>query len=373
MFAMMLLIILLNCFYRLWLADSWRKVVLWEIIMLIVAYFSYKNCEFFIPFIGAYMVSFVIALFVKKKWKQLIVNAVLSIMAFTYAAFNTILIKVLIKPQEYAGIFDQYARKAQNIRNISIMRACETIVWIFRLFRDLLFGSPATFCIVIGALIAWLITYYVFINRKRSADKECISDETVYILVLVGAIIIYSAFIILVELTIWRYYCYAFVSITVAIWYVVDRKIKRIDDDRFRKALTGIITVLVITCAVTPFFYRNIEYIYEDERTFIDNVKANRFLDVVLFVDTEDGNISKHDTYDCVNMISSEQRIYVADYTNYEHHHIEYPDVFMMWSHCDNDLSVIKDDLSKSGYSVDDMGRDHCSQVYFCKKMSKSE
>ncbi len=373
MFAMMLMIILLNCFYRLWSADTWRKVVLWETLMLIVAYFSYKNSEFFIPFIGAYMFSFLIALLARKKWKQLFINIGLFISAFIYVAFNTILFKVLINPHEYAGIYDQYSRKAQNIRNISIARASETIVWLFKLFRDALFGSSVTLCVAIGALIAWLIVIDVLGERKESSVKERYSDETVYVFVLVGAIVIYSAFIVLVELNIWRYYCYAFVAITVVIWYAVDRKMKRIDDDRFRKALTRIITVLVITCAVTPFIYRNIEYIYEDERTFIDKVKDNRFLDVVLFVDTEDGNISKHDTYDCVNMISSEQKIYVADYTNYGNHHIEYPDVFMLWSHCDNDLSVIKEDLNQSGYSVDDMGRDHCSQVFFCKKMSRAE
>ncbi len=420
MFIIMLMILMLNCFYTLWKTDSWKQIVLSELVIAVCAYLSFKNSEFTMPFLGAFGLGFVIALLMRRKWKQLLTcSGACSIGLFIIWDY----VKVLINPAKDYDSISIYDVASTNISQTSFDTIKHYFYWLKELMEFSFFGSRTIVYILLGAMtialiissmgkdrkaytiashgvspvtlwsvIIWLgifgvsvvlghgkficivILYVIIIlgvteysGFTPSFKRIYISDETQFILILACEALLFTLFDALCRYEIWRYYCYGFVSVFIVFWYITDRLLKRKFINGARTSLIVILAVFVIVNAFLPFKERRIECIFEDDKTFIDNVKNNQDLDVVLVLTVEEGEISRHETYDCINIMPEHTNIFVVDEAEFEESGINLPDEFILWAHNELDVDAVLNNLEDRGYYVRELGSDHCSKAYVLK------
>lgn len=208
-------------------------------------------------------------------------------------------------------------------------------------------------------------------DKLKAFRRISLNYDFGYIVLLIGAAIIYTIFTACAGYKgVWRYYVFGFTTLTVIIWYMIDRIYKLGFFNRQKKGMLRILTVFVILSALMPFKERKIEYMYEDEKGFVSAVKENKDKDVVMFIEVDDGDPSRHETYDCVNLMSAKSKIYIVDVAEYEYDKVNYPDEFVLWAHATSDINVEIEDLTAHGFEVQELGTDHCSRVCLCRKAS---
>ena len=423
MLVIMYMLIMLNLFYRLWSCNSWRLSIVLVSGIAIMAYLSYRDSEFMLPFFCAFMSAFVVALICRKKWKQLIVCAVTGVLGFVFIITTSDFVGILITPGRYDASNGVYVSASNTIRSASLSSVMEYMLWLKELFETKYFAAKSMVYIMVAvvtiviivvsgangntihkfemsrihplipvAFLAWIGIYGVssllgqgrlicllviytisFIGVAQALDFKMkirisrFSPDTMFIMVLAAELVVYTLFVALCQYSIWRYYCYGFVSATIIFWYLIDRLLKRLRTDQLRNALIVALTFCVFANSLMFFGTRNIENIYEDEKVFITDVQANQNIDVVLISDVENGVISRHEAYDCVNMMPDNARLYFVNLGEYSFDIVDYPDQFLLWSYIERDLSGVLSDLRRHGYNVEDLGNDHCSKVYMCR------
>ena len=160
--------------------------------------------------------------------------------------------------------------------------------------------------------------------------------------------------------------------IVISLWYLVDRLIKKTAPENSVKGVYRIIAVCVLISAIIPFKARNIEYLYENDASMINEVNKYNTLDTVLVTRAYGDsslNTKRHETYDCVNLMSSESNIYAVNLNDYSYDSVDFPEkVFVLWRSTKRDISAVINDLTEHGYVVESLGRDHCSEAYICRK-----
>ncbi|MCR5093783.1 MAG: hypothetical protein K6B72_07410 [Lachnospiraceae bacterium] len=243
--------------------------------------------------------------------------------------------------------------------------------WIVFLFL----ARGSILSVLISVLMLAVILYFLVTGaagRQKLFRQWSVSSDTAFMGILTGAVLLYTVFCAMCGYTgVWRYYCFGFISLTIIFWFLVDRILKTA---RIREAAHPILWILagfVIINACLPFVTRNIEYMYEEERSFVSRVEEHQSLDTVLFVtvgnEEDRWSISRHDLYDCVNQMSAGSRIYTMNLDKYAHDPVDYPEEFVLWSHVNNDLSVVIADLEQKDYTLEELGTDHCSRAYYCR------
>ena len=200
--------------------------------------------------------------------------------------------------------------------------------------------------------------------------KNPLGGNAGYILVILGAVAIYTVFSAAAGyIGVWRYYVFGFISITIIFWYITDRIMKTAVLKKHNKVIYRILTVFVIISALMPFKERKVEFMYEDEKNFLNAVEDNSSLDVVLFLELDQyGDPSRHETYDCINLMSEDSHIYIVDLAEYKYSKVDYPDEFVLWCHATRDINEEIEELAAHGYVIEELGTDHCSRACVCRK-----
>lgn len=425
MLIIMLMLMILNLMHQLWNAEKWKQIIPLEIGIMILVYLAYKNSELTVAFFGAYMISFFVAVFLDKRWKQVYSCMIMGICGIVFIVAKTDYIKILFNPNESFAMQNAAVSVSKNISNTSLHTFKGYFLWLKQLFETHYFGSywslfllvgAITICLIIQfektenkklgpdtklirpftiyALGIWMVILYVssifnqgttiskvvliFIallalgesmEYRPCLKKHKISSDTKFVLILVSETIIYTIFEAMAGHSTWRYYSYGFVSAVIIMWYIVDRLFKKMETKCEKRPFVIILTAFVIVVAIIPFKTRNIEYMYEEYSYFLENVDFNRELDVVLVVDIDkEGTISRHETYDCVNLMSENSNIYAVDIAVYEFSKMDYPKEFVLWNHKMRDIEVVLKDLEKNGYKCESLGVDHVSKAYVCRQ-----
>ncbi len=427
MMVIMLMLMMLNALYKLWNATAWKGIILSELAAYITAYFAYKNSELTLLFFGAFMGCFLVAAFFTKKWRHLISNIVLSILGVAYIALSTDFIGILLHQTEYdAG--GAALEASRNIANASFGTVKNYLIWVKTLFETYYFGNYRIIYLLIGAvtivlvlnnekheknfltfdikniriqeikgvtvcaLVCW-VAIYLFARKFGqgvrissivlllillvgfaeatgyiiSFKKPPVSSDGMFICILFGAAVMYTIFCAMCGYSTWRYYCFGFTSFSIILWFIIDRVLKKSFLRETKRPLVRVLTVFVVINSLIPFKTRNIEYMYEDEHGFIFNVRNNQPLDVVMYTTTVAGWVeTRHELYDCVNLVPAEAKIYIVNLGLYEYEQVDYPAEFMLWCHSSSDMTVVLDDLAHHGYETLDLGADHCSHAYVC-------
>lgn len=428
MMVIMLMIMILNLLYRLWNSEQWKQIIYTEAGVMILSYFAYKNSELTIAYFGAVMGSLIVAFFLTKKWKQMISCIAVCLCGVGFILLSTNYVEILLHPGNYSTS-NRVAGTSIKISEASFYTIAYYLYWVKQLFETYYFGSCWIAYLFAGALTIYLIIvfeqtdnkhFHPDLNRIRPvtmmailfwtamlivshilgqgfyicalilclimffAAKEVgvfeyriditnikkinVSSDTAFILVLASAMGIYTLFNAIALSIRWRYYCYGFVSGAIIVWYVLDRLFKRSFIKKAERPLYIILTGFVVINALIPFQSRNIEYMYEEDAGFIENVRNNQELDVVLFMGYRSGgDFSLCELYDCINLMSENSYMYFMDLEKYEYSLVDYPDEFMLWSHAKRDLTVVLDELGQHGYDLRELGSDYCSKAYVCQ------
>lgn len=424
MMVIMTMIMIFNLLYRLWNSEQWKQIIFTEAEIMLLTYFTFKNSELMAAYFGAVMGSLIIAFFLTKKWRQLFSCIAVCLFGVGFLLVTTDYMGMLLYPGNYSTS-SRVAEASIKISEASFGTIINYLYWVKQLFETYYFGSYWIIYLLAGAFTICFILvsdrtddkhFYFDMNKIRPvtnmsiffwlavlifshilgqgfyicvlvlclimflAAKEAgvfgyrmdikkikVASDTAFVLVLASAMGIYTIFNAIALNIRWRYYCYGFVSGTIIAWYVLDRLIKKSLFKKAERSLYIILMIFVIINALIPFHSRNIEYIYENDAGFIENIKNNQGLDVVLLLNYDDGNISQSELYDCINLMSEDVYIYFMDLGKYEYSSVDYPDEFMLWSHKIRDLSTVLEELSQHGYDLWELGSDHCSKAYVCK------
>ena len=429
MLIIMLLLILLNACYRVWDSDDWVRIILNELLILALVYFSFKNSELVIPYFAALWTCFVIASLAKKKRKQSVTGLAVCAFGIIYVATQTRILSVLLRlgnNQNADGVWEGSRESiVESVKNLSTYTIMDFFMWIKGLFETHYFATrpilyillcAVTLCLIftiapnerysidirkinivtIVALLFWLgvfgasfvlghgkevsevmiyciiiILFAQSIGLKVKPEMPKLSSDSFFVLILCIAAIASIIFGDLCSFRIWRYYCYGFVSLTIVFWYVIDRILKRPELAYSRHSLIVVLSIFVFINSILPFKIRNIEYIFEDEKELINGVKGMGDSDVVLFLTDDDGP-SKHTLYDCVSIVDDNSKMFIANLDQYKYGNMDYPNEFVLWAHSETDMDSVVDDLEMNGYEVDELGTDHCSRIYHVNRRINS-
>ncbi|WP_155829647.1 hypothetical protein [Butyrivibrio sp. AC2005] len=382
MLVMMYFVLSLILLHNMWIETGMRKFIFEEICFLLIIYLMYKNSEFAIIYFGAISICFFAGLiFLKQKIKSIVYGVSIAISGII-AVIGTGKLDILLHPNDYISESESKvsASIALQLHSPSLDDIKDCLKWITELFRDGYFGS---WIIVFACVIA--VTVYIILKSKKEVkgisetigkpvkpDWNKFGMNAYFICILLGATTIFTAFVAWSGLEKWRYYCLGFSMIVISLWYLVDRLIKKTAPENSVKGVYRIIAVCVLISAIIPFKARNIEYLYENDASMINEVNKYNTLDTVLVTRAYGDsslNTKRHETYDCVNLMSSESNIYAVNLNDYSYDSVDFPEKdFVLWRSTKRDISAVINDLTEHGYVVESLGRDHCSEAYICRK-----
>lgn len=369
---------LLNLLYCVWREDSLKKVVPAEIGVLALTYLSYKNSELTLIFFGAFSLCFVIALAVTRKWKQLISYTIMGVCSFIYILFTTEYVAVLMHPTEHPAA-GRVAREASlSISKLSFGDLIERISWLKEKIGIYYFGRYSIILLTAAVLVVYSLwihyrkrkeaqsTFESF-NIRSPLQERKISQESGFLLVLLGTAVIYTLIAATAALQEQRYYCFTILLTAVIFWGALDRLLKKVPPEMLRGWYV-ILTLAVTAIALIPFKTRYIDYIYEGDRDFKSALEPYRDSDTVLLVRLGGlGVPDAHYYYDCINLISENAEIYLVDMEAYSFGELDLVDEFVLWDRQSNDPADVLDALTAQGYEVERLGANHVSQAYICR------
>lgn len=422
------IVLLLRLLYNAWTDDSIYMIVIYEIVIFCIAFLSLKDSELTGIYFGAISSCFIIACIFYKKWRQLIPYVLLVAVGVIYIAAKTEYLDVILHFDKYSG-GSVTVGVVNNLRNIKIENVFEMLCFIIKILTDRYFGSFGVLvfsCLLLSlfflrynnksninnektvainfdltnivilkvwivllafsvllqsgvtgclfSLALLLIIYCRSIMPSNLNDKEGgyeVDDNAKFIGILLGSYMMYSVFIILSRLDNWRYYIFAFIVFQIIFWFFVDRLMKKVLPAVNSTRLYLILSFCVFLCVITPFFTRNIEFIYEDDAELKNIVENYNDMDTIVLTTVVDVyGTSTHETYDCINQMSGAARLYVVDLDNYNYDNVDFTSSFLLWAHRNNNIDAVISDLVNDGYKVDKLGVNHISCVYLCEKTS---
>lgn len=229
-----------------------------------------------------------------------------------------------------------------------------------------IYGTWIKICIIIIVLLS----VYVVLQVLRKLIKALkLNNEDGFIVILAGVFIIYSQFAVLAGLQWTRYYCFGFLTFVIILGYMADRMMKKYQSEQMI-VYYGILLVLVVTGCLIPLKTRNIEYIYEEDRMLVNNLKSYQGMDTLLVsIVDENRTMSRHVVYDCVNLLDEKTRIYSIDMLSFEYDEEIFSDEFLLWTNIIGDVTELINEFEMNGYEVQFLAEDHLSAVFICRKL----
>lgn len=364
MLVIMLMLVMLNVLYQLWIADSWNKVIGYEMTALVLCFLCYKNSEITIPFFGAFMGFLLIAAIYRRKIKQLLLNMGVFVIGSVFVLIQPKYREILFNWQDYVKSSSVYVAASASLTNPNINTIRLYTGWLIGVFKTQFFSDRYMIYYVLLVLIA--VALMIF-KEKPQITKVRLSDDVIYILIVLGEAIVLALFEILCEFGIWRYYCFVVTSACILFWFLIDRILKIACIQKYNRVLVAALAVFVFINALIPFASRRIENIYEEEKPFMENIRKYTGSDVVLITSSDGDNISRHEIYDCVNLVPGDRNIYFTDAIGFNTDKMDCPDEIMIWTHADRNIESVLEDMSVHGYDTLELGQDHCSKAYLCR------
>ncbi len=434
MLIVVLALLMIILIHRLWETNRWTTVICTELLLAFLGYLATKDSELTLPFLGTVMACFAVAFLVSKKMKQFYSCVGGGILIGIYFAVKSNFLDILLHPVADSVDKNAWMRASLSIHELSVDHARYLLNTLRELFETHYFGSrtmmyllaaAVTMCLILArtgsddhtelnvkrirpitviAFIIWMpvlglsmltghgrficiMMLYIIavmgtcqmlgvrisINLKTLTGRLS-SDEKFIIVLLIGTVF-NTAVLLLFGFDTWRYYVYVFVAGPVILWFIADKLLKNPEVIHVQKALIATITVFTIINALIPFRSRAIEYMYEEEKHFADNVRACQDLDVIMYLPVDEetilieelGYLSRHAIYDCVYYMPDSTRICIYNINEYKSGQTDYPDHFVLWTKEDQDdmdIDRVIKDFHNMGYSVTDLGCGHNSRAY---------
>ncbi len=356
--------------------------------------------------------------------RQFISGVIVFLGGIAYLLIKTDFIGILLRPNDYLYLKNVWITSSLNISETSSGSVKEYLYWLRGLLENYFFSSIGMIYLLmalltlgilvsakrqeakynqidirkirpetLAAFLFWIAVFGIsfiaghgkaisilmlfviimfgageMLDLKTALKSVSLSADSLFVLIIACEAVIYTVFEALCRHDKWRYYCFAFVSLFIVFWYFIDRLTKRQHLEHARKMMFAALAVFVLVNSMLPFKTRNIENIFEDEKGFVENIRRNDDLNVVLISEIEDDTVSRHEAYDCVNLMPDEAEIYFVNIADYEYSKVDYPGKFILWSYIDRELDNVISDLKTDGYTIEDLGTDHCSKAYLVQR-----
>lgn len=369
MLVILMVLIMILLHYIIWTSDKLWQVVVSEIGGAAMAYLGLKNSELMLVYAGALMGCFCIALIVTKKWKKFGTYVLMLFIAALYVACKTKWLYILFHLENYLGAGEQLGGYLGNVNDASLQQILDYLKWVRHLLVNYYYGHRSIF--VLWGIFACVLILNAFRLKRNNALYLNLKGEDGFIIILMGTFVIYTLFAALGDLSTSRYYSFGVITYIIIFWYVMERLAREVQLER-SIVVYGMITILVVIGGLAPFKIRNIEYIYEQDRELINNLQVYQGKNTILASATE-GTISRHEVYDCINLLDDGTQIYAIDMTEYIYDSAIFPNEFILWTHVGRDLTEMVVNLKSDGYEVKYLGADHISAVYICKRYDVSQ
>lgn len=426
--VMLYLFLWLNLLYYLWNEKRWGRSAIAAGGVLALAYLAYKNTELTIPYFGAVTFCFVVVAMATKQWAKVAWGAALGLAAAAYVLMTTKYVKVLLHAEEYSPNVDTatavgnriWSASLRGLRkglgavaqliandylgNLVLAVLCAGLIAMYLLWRRNAQGEAlpphwrligaTSLLIALWGLFWWLschtlgwrlgiaglcvLALFVVVAATRGCqglrahfrEKLPYGPETGFVCILAGAFVIYAVFVAMAKLTLWRYCCFAILTMPVLIWYVIDRAISNFVAVTARKGVWTLLACFVMLAALSPFQARNVHYVYAEDQYLRRKIEPYVAMDTLLISGKDRfGAILKQDIYDCINLMSGSARICAIDVDAWESTRLEFPNEFILWSHVvRRDITPVLNDLTRHGYHIVLLGANHVSQVHICKR-----
>ncbi len=348
MYVFLLMLWILALMLIAWESKNMWTIIATEIGAAVLAYLAYNNSEFAIVYFGLFSTGFVLMGIIRKKWRTIIPYTALGLCGGLYMG--------LVK-----GVFGSVNNTLNSFVESSAISSIGSLLYhhsrlVISLFSNMYFGHKVLMFIWFIALLSFYL-----VSRKKSGRVIIQSEENDFGIMVVISLMLYTLFTTLPTFWVWRYYCFGFLSFIVALWLLVDRIIAKEN-----KTMVVTLVVLTIISSITPFFTKKVEYIYEEDKPFIENISP--YVDSnVVYVCPEEDFIYDHGIYDCVNILSDNAQIYAIQ----ENDRIDgetLPNEIILWSTLSTNTGNIIRELENLRYTFTELGEDHVSKAILCTK-----
>lgn len=357
------MILLLHISYK---AQRFVTILLAELGAFLCAFFSLLNAEYTLIFAVALFGLFFLFMLIRKEWLKVISFIPVGAGTFAYLLLKTKYIDMLFHLDRYMasavnGSMEQEV--AQRILMSSPWTVLEFLRnWLLKLFIDSLFGHLSLFiawAVLLIAMIVWAFkTGPHFMNVWRSEDGP-------FVILLVCTTGIFFLFAGIAYVSTSRYMNFGMLTFLICFWICVDRMLGKMGL-RSRRVFSYVLTLLAIACITAPLITRNVDFIYEEDRDFVETIAERNQTDTILIC-RDKSPIGQSESFDAVSQLDDQARLYITTSESVTRWSTPLPKEFLIWTINSRDLTSTINQLKTEGYSIESLGCDHISQVYYCK------
>ena len=230
-FVILFQMLILNLTVNFLNESSFGKNALQMLGIIFITYFSLKESELTVVFVGALLGVMTVGLFFRKEWKKLLLFLIALVVFFIYLVTKTDYIKALLNPDAYTGSY-QVKGTAQGLRNGTFDQVKQYLVWA-RDSINVFFFENRIVPMIIGAAVMACILW------KRIGDLRAKKEEVRYfrngyvlaqdILIMVGSLCFVVAAFLKDVHSLW---IYIFSGVACLILYEIFERIEKSKEQR---------------------------------------------------------------------------------------------------------------------------------------------
>ncbi len=350
-----MLVILLH--QKMWEEKNTGIFILEEGTALILMYLSLKCSELTMIYGGAFVGMYLLMLMINKRWKDAAVYGLPMIgISLLYLGLKTDLLDVLLHPANYTHSSYAKSYTTSNLINITFESAANRITRLFHWAGKYNYGHEW----ILGGILLAILCMYV---KKR--DNIIRDSSRFLIFVMWITVLIYILFGILAGLNCSRYFLVVFMMLFIVLLYIVDRATKDISRQNIVRVILCVLFAVIMSIT---YGQRHVEYVYEEHRDTIRQLREHQDLDIV-FVDCNPE--VHHGIYDCVYNMTEHQHLFLM-YSSDEPDRENIPDQVLVWMHGNRDAEP---DFSTclADYDVEFLGYTRDSEVYLAQRRDSNE
>ncbi|MBP3269164.1 MAG: hypothetical protein J6L98_00655 [Bacteroidales bacterium] len=351
--TLFLYLIVLVLHKRMWDGGSHKSNLLYELAAILAMYLAFKNSELIFVVGGSLVVFFTIGLVVRKRYMEaLYYSAPFIGGGLLVVLTRSSLLKVVFHPALYAEKgAGAAARHADFLLNASWQEKVVSLLRPVKTFSDSVPGSLWL------ALLLVLMLLLLFIRVRRKASGLIGG----YSWIILPTAVVFWLFCGLCGFDRIRYHSFLFLLVVILAAIVFDKLAKA---HRTPRLVFKVALCLVLVCSASPFFKRDVQYVYEWLKPSLGRVSEYNGLDAVVSYDP----VHNYNLYYSTSLLSSSSSIYPVSGLPTGGELPELPDSFLYWATYNWSPVEIADMIKARGYSMELLYDAGMALVYICEK-----
>lgn len=345
-----------------WYCNDCRKNLLGEVLSMLILYMSFRMSPISAIYGIGLILSFSVALLIKKRRHQAAYYAVPIIGAGAfYAIFMTNYVKIFLNPQKAFdnGLLGSASGSLiRNMLNLNFSEFINRAVEFTHTVCRFLYGHSIVLGIY-GITIIILLAGYL-LNRKKALDgKKQPKESCDMVIIILAALFVYAIGSIVFHLGSIRYNSFIFPQIAISVIMLIMLLVKNKKENRIVAVLLGIAIIgeIFFTSSIP-----RIENLYLEDRDGVAAIKECGGINSVVV----DYGFNDRVMYECLAYTDENTKVMFASYGENDYEGAD--DTILLWQTVNQNFDV-QDDLINAGYnSIEEIARTHESVVYMCRR-----